>query len=194
MQRKRRMVTLAAAAVCALGGAAAGISESSAAKTKQSTTHAHAAQSAAPGAMGAGGGSPGGGRGPGGPGGGAVHSVDVVLNKAGTAFISETTDSGTITDVDSTAGTITIKEGTKSVVYGTPTITIPADATVMLDGKSSSLGGLSAGDEVRIGTSSDGTNVFAMDSSFKPGEGGMGGPPPGGKPAGAQAGSSSSSE
>jgi hypothetical protein len=36
----------------------------------------------------------------------AVHSVSVVLDKAGTAYITQTTDQGTIESVDSSAGTI----------------------------------------------------------------------------------------
>jgi ABC-type Fe3+-hydroxamate transport system substrate-binding protein len=130
-----------------------------------------------------------------------VHSVEAVLNKAGTAYVSETTDSGTIKEVDSSGGSITINEGTKSVTYGTPTVTIPSDATVTLDGKTSTLSALKIGDQVRVSSSSDGTTVFAMDSSFKPaGEpgtsggpgGGMGGPPPAGT-SGSSSGSSPSS-
>ena len=202
MQRKKRLVALLAAAVCALAGTAAGISQSSAAKS--SAKARHSTQSAAGGGMGAGGGppnggGPGGGRGPGGPG-GAVHSVEAVLNKAGTAYISETTDSGTVTAVDTTAATVTIEEGNRSVTYGKPTITIPSDATVTLDGKSSSLSKLASGDHVWVSSSSDGTSVFATDSSFKPSGGapggGMGGPmggqPPGMKPSGSPSGSTSS--
>ena len=70
------------------------------------------------------------------------------------------------------------------MTYATPTITIPSGASVMLDGETSSLEKLKAGDHVSISSSSDGTSVFATDSSFKPGEGHgpMGGPPPGGQP------------
>jgi hypothetical protein len=114
---------------------------------------------------------------------GGVHSVSVVLNKAGTAFISQTTDSGTLQSVDASASTITIVEGTKTVTYATPTLTIPSGATVLLDGKSSSIASLVAGDRVTVSSSSDGTTVFAIDSSFMPqGPGGPGGahwgPPP----------------
>jgi hypothetical protein len=142
------------AAVCALTGAAAGISQSSGASSsaKKTTGHSAAAPAGMPGHPGHGG--------PGGPHGMAVHSVEVVLNKAGTAYISETTDSGTITAVDTSAGTITLKEGTSSVTYGTPTITIPSGASVTLDGTASSLGKLTAGDRVDIRSSSEGTTVL----------------------------------
>ena len=111
-----------------------------------------------------------------------VHAVEVVLNKAGTAYISETRDNGTITAVDAGGGKITLKEGTSSVTYATPTITIPSGASVKLDGASSSLEKLKAGDHVSISSSSEGTTVFATDSSFQPGEGHgpMGGRRPGG--------------
>jgi hypothetical protein len=191
MKRRKRLVTLMVAAICALAGTAAGISQSSAAKN--ATARSSSTQAMPSGEPG--GGRPGGNHGPGGPG-GEVHAVEVVLNKAGTAFVSETTDNGTIKEVDSSGGSITITEGTKTLTYGTPTITIPSGATVTLDGKTSTLSELKSGDQVRVSSSSDGTTVFATDSSFKPsdmggGPGhGMGGPPPG---ASAPSGSSSSS-
>jgi hypothetical protein len=179
MKSKKRVTTIALAAICAVGGAAAGISSSSAAKSSTSTNHA--ARTAGAGQMGRG---PGGG--PGEHGGPSVHEVEVVLDKAGTAYIDRTTDSGTITAIDSSAGTITLKEGTSSVTYATPTITIPADATVTLDGSSSSLEKLAVGEEVSISSSSEGTTVFATDSSFHPSgrPDAMDGPPPPGAPYG----------
>jgi hypothetical protein len=178
MQAPRRLAVAAVAGTCALAGAAAGISQSAASSSSgksASRASARASSNAGP---------PGGGHpGHGGPG-AEVHAVEVVLNKAGTAYINETDDNGTVTAVDSGAGTITLKEGTSSVTYATPTISIPSDATVTLDGASSSLGKLAAGDHVSISSSSEGTNVFATDSSFKPGEGHgpMGAPPQGGQP------------
>jgi hypothetical protein len=177
MHRRKRIATIGIAAVCALTGAAAGIAQSSAAKTTAGKHLTHAGLAGVPGGPG----------GPGAMGGGgmAVHSVDVVLDKAGTAYITETRDSGTVTAVDTTAGTITVKEGTSTVTYATPTITIPAGATVTLDGKTSSLEKLSDGDHVSISTSTEGTTVFATDSSFTRsghGPGGPGGPPSGGMP------------
>lgn len=177
MQAPRRLAVVAVAGTCALAGAAAGISQSAASSSsgKSSAKAVKAASNAGP---------PGGGHPGHGMHGGEVHAVEVVLNKAGTAYINETDDNGTITAVDSSAGTITLKEGTSSVTYATPTITIPSGASVMLDGETSSLDKLKEGDHVSISSSSDGTNVFATDSSFKPGEGHgpMGGPPPGGQP------------
>jgi hypothetical protein len=122
---------------------------------------------------------------PGGPPGpAAVHSVSVVPNKAHSAFITLTTDRGKIQSVDGTAGTITLVEGTKSLKYQTVTLRIPANATVILDGKSSSLAQLAAEDEVSVMSSSEGTSVLAADPSFHPeGTPGSGGPPPVGYPA-----------
>lgn len=181
MQNRKKFAVIAAASACALAGAAAGISQSAASSSSSSSASkpaghwAHAA--GAPGF-----------RGPGGPG-DEVHAVEVVLNKAGTAYITVTREVGTITAVDAGAGKITLKEGTSSVTYATPTISIPSGASVMLDGASSSLDKLKAGDHVSISSSSEGTTVFATDSSFKPGPGKMdGGPggPPKGAPGGAQ--------
>ncbi len=181
MKSRKRIAAISLAATCALAGAAAGISQSSAAKTKSTTTTGHALRHAPMAGI------PGFGRG---PDGGAVHAVEEVLNKAGTAYISQTVDNGEITAVDASAGTITLKEGTSSVTYGTPTIDVPSGATVTLDGSSSSLDKLKAGDHASIATSSEGTTVFATDSSFKPGDGPGGhmlGGPPTGPPPGAQA-------
>jgi ABC-type Fe3+-hydroxamate transport system substrate-binding protein len=182
MRRRKRLATIAIAAVCALAGAAAGISQSAAAKHSTTQRHSANAPAGAPPGM------------AGGPGGHSVHAVAEVLDKAGTAYISQTTDSGTITALDAEGTTITLKEGTGTVTYGTPTITIPSGATVTLDGKTSTLSGLAVGDQVTISSSSDGTNVFATDSSFHPsgGPGGMGGPMGGGgaPPSGQSSGSS----
>ena len=193
MLSKTRIGAVALATCSALAGTAFGISQSVAAKssskTKSSTVTRHGLRH---GSAAGGWGAPGGG--PGGPGGGgAVHSVAEVLDKAGTAYIAETTDSGTITAVEASAGTITLKEGTSSVTYATPTITIPSGATVMLDGKSSALSDLAVGDHVSISSSSEGTTVFATDSSFQPGThgmGGPGGPPPSGSSSSPPTGSS----
>lgn len=187
MRKRKRAGVIALASICALAGAAAGISQSVAAKspTKARPAFRHGAN-----APGGGMGGPGGGPG-GGAGGGAVHSVSEELNKAGTAYISVTTDSGTVTAVDSSEGTLTLKEGTSSVTYATPTLTIPSDATVTLDGKTSALSDLASGDKVTVSVSSEGTKVFATDSSFKP-SAGMGGGP-GGPPSGSWSGSGSAS-
>jgi hypothetical protein len=168
MNRKRLIGSIAAA--CAAAALTAGIAEGSGTSTQSSTaTQPSTTNGAAtPGHDGHGG--PPGGHGPGGD---AVHSVDVVLNKANTAYITQTTDEGTVESVDSAGGTITLLEGTKALTYKTVTVTVVSGATVTLDGKSSTLGALVAGDHVSVSSSSDGTNVMAMDSSFKP-EGGHG--------------------
>ncbi len=183
------------AAICALAAVTAAIAQgsgttkSSSAKSKAT---AHSAQASGvqgpPGAMG----------GPDGdmhgPGGDAVHSVSVVPDKAGTSFITLTSDRGTVKSVDSAGGTITIDEGTKSATYKTLTLTVPSGAKVMRDGKTASLAEIKAEDHVSVSSSTEGTTVFAMDSSFRPEHGpgrggppGMGGPPPGQEASGAEA-------
>jgi hypothetical protein len=129
-----------------------------------------------------------------GPGEGAVHSVSVVPDKAGTSFITLTSDRGTVKSVDSAGATITIAEGTKSATYKTLTLTVPSGAKVIRDGKTASLDEIKAEDDVSVSSSSEGTTVFAMDSSFRPehapgrgGPPGMGGPPPGQEASGAEA-------
>ncbi len=112
--------------------------------------------------------------------------MEVVPNKAGNGFVTVTEDRGVITALDAGGGKITLKEGTSSATYATPTISIPSGATVLLDGAASSLEKLKEGDHVSISSSSEGTTVFAIDSSFKPGAGRwpMGAGPQGGAPQG----------
>ena len=187
------------AAICAIAAVTAAIAQGSGtsqgSSTKSKGATAHAAQAGSPGPPGDGMGGPGGPHGMGGPDGGAVHSVGVVPDKAGTAFVTLTTDRGTVQSVDSGAGTITIVEGTKSATYKTLTLSVPSGAKVTRNGASASLGDVKAKDDISIGSSSEGTTVFAMDSSFHPehghGRGGppgmMGGPPPGQEASGAEA-------
>jgi type IV secretory pathway TrbL component len=184
------------AAICALVAVTAAIAQgsgtakSSSAKSKGTTAHGAQASGAQglPGTIG----------GPDGdmhgPGGGAVHSVGVVPDKAGTSFITLTTDRGTVKSVDSAGATITIDEGTKSATYKTLTLTVPSGAKVIRDGKTASLGEIKAEDDVSVSSSSEGTTVFAIDSSFRPEHGpgrggppGMAGPPPGQEASGAEA-------
>jgi hypothetical protein len=191
---RKRLIGIVAA-ICALAAITAAIAQgsgttkSSSAKSKATRAHgAQASGSAPPGAMG----------GPDGdmhgPGGGAVHSVSVVPDKAGTSFITLTTDRGTVKSVDSAGATITIAEGTKSATYKTLTLTVPSGAKVIRDGKTASLDEIKAEDNVSVSSSTEGTTVFAMDSSFRPEHGpgrggppGMGGPPPGQEASGAEA-------
>jgi hypothetical protein len=183
------------AAVCAIAAVTAaiaqgsGTSKSSSTKSKAGT--AHAAQAGTPGPPGDGVGGP---HGVGGPDGGAVHSVSVVPDKAGTSFITLTSDRGTVQSADSGAGTITIVEGTQSATYKTLTLSVPSGAKVMRNGAGASLGDIKAKDEVSVESSSEGTTVFAMDSSFhlehghgRGGPPGIGGPPPGMEASGAEA-------
>jgi hypothetical protein len=193
MFRKRLIGVVAA--ICALAALTAAIAQGSGttkgSSAKSKTPMAHRAQapgSAPPGAMG----------GPDGdmhgPDGGAVHSVSVVPDKAGTSFITLTTDRGMVKSVDSAGATITIAEGTKSATYKTLTLNVPSGAKVIRDGKTASLAEIKAEDNVSVSSSTEGTTVFAMDSSFRPEHGpgrggppGMGGPPPGQEASGAEA-------
>jgi hypothetical protein len=176
---RRLIVAAAVTGACALAVVATALASSG---TKSKTTSHHGTRHATVSATGAGAGAPGGPGGPPGPGGGpgAVHSESVVLDKKGDAFITVTSDSGKIKSLDAGAGTIEVTEEAGSVTYKTVTLTIPSGSTVMLDGKSSTLSGLAVGDHVTVSSSSEGTNVFATDSSFHPQGWGHGGPPPGG--------------
>lgn len=177
MFKSRKLRSGLVVAACGALGAVAGIAGSAAAPAHNGKVHASQ--------VGAGG--PGGPGGPGrGPGGHAVHSDEVSLNKAGTAFISETEDNGVLKGVSGSDATIT--EGTKTVTYKDVTITLPANATVMRNGAAAKLSDLKTGDHVHVSQSSDGTSVFAADASFRPPMGaagrhrGPGGPPDGGPP------------
>jgi hypothetical protein len=190
MQRKRLIGSIAAA--CAAAALTAGIAEGSGTTQDSSTQTSSASTTSGP----PGHGGPGGMLGAdGGADGQAVHSVSVVLDKAKTAFVTQTSDRGTIESVDAGAGTIEIAEGAKSITYKTATVTVPSGATVSLDGKSSTLSALVKGDRVSVSSSSDGTTVMAMDSSFRPeggpGQGGAKGQMPPGE--GSSSGASSSS-
>jgi len=161
--RKSTRTAVVAALCAAVGAAAGGIATGSAATSTKSNTSS--AQRARP---------------PGPPGGLAVHSDEVVLNRAGTAFISATEDNGTVASV--AGDQLAIKEASKSVTYKTVTLTIPSGAKVTRNGATAQLADLKSGDRVRVTQSSDGTVVFANDSSHAPGPGGPGngGPPPAG--------------
>ncbi len=178
---RRLILVVAVTGACALAAVATALAAGSS-KSKSTTHHAIRHGTVSGSGEGPGpGGPPGPGGGPGG-GRGGVHSESVVLNKKGDAFITVTTDSGKIKSIDAGAGTIEVTEEANSVTYKTVTLTIPSGSSVTLDGKSSSLGALAAGDHVSVSSSSEGTNVFAADSSFHPEGPGHGGPPPGGAP------------
>lgn len=158
----------AIATACALVGAGAGIAGSSAAtSTTKSTAKTSATKATAPrdGHRGFGRGRPDGMDGPhrGGP---PVHEEAVVLNKAGTGYITQTTDSGLVKSVS--GDSVVITEGTTAVPYKDVTVKIPSGATIMRNGKSATLADLKAGDHVHVGSSADGTVVFAGDNTFRP--------------------------
>jgi len=174
--RKKAILICSVVAVCALSAAATALAASS-------TTH-HARSHRASTLHGRNATRPNNAGGPPGPGVmGVVHAEGVTLNKAGTEYINFTADNGTVKSVEASAGKLTIVEGSKSVTYKTVTLSIPDEATVSLDGKSSSLSGLAEGDHVCVTSTKEGTTVFAVDSSFHPEGGpGHGGPPAGGAP------------
>jgi hypothetical protein len=185
MKFSNRMRAGIAIAACAAVGAAGGIAGSAAApsKTKRTTSAGTYPTSKPAGAPG---------RGHRGPGGRAVHSEEVVLNKAGTAFITETEDSGKVKSVS--GSDVTITEAIGTVVYKDVSVTLPAGAKIVRNGKTATVGDLKAGDFIHVSQSSDGTFVFAADASFRPkgpargpgrdGRHGPGGPPGLGGPPG----------
>ncbi len=176
MNRNRIAAGGAVLSACAIAGIIGGIAESSASTPSgsaavQTTTTMSGTQTGGHGRHFGGFGH--GGFGHGGVGGGrAIHSVSVQLNSARTGYVTVTTDGGTLESVDPTGDTVTIVEGLSTSPYATPTIPVPATATVTLDGKGSTLGSLAAGDHIIVRSSSDGTTtVFATDASFTPGSG-----------------------
>jgi hypothetical protein len=177
MKFSNRMRAGIALVACAAVGAAGGIAGSAAApsKTKATKSAAGTYPTDRPGGRGH----------HGGPGGRAVHSEEVVLNKAGTTFITETEDNGKVKSVS--GNDVTITEAIGTVVYKDVTITLPAGAKIVRNGKTATAGDLKDGDFVHVSQSSDDTFVFAGDASFKPmgpghgpgrdGRHGPGGPP-----------------
>jgi hypothetical protein len=167
-------------ALCALGGAAAGIAGSAAAPSSKAKK-ANSGRRAGP---------------PFGPRGGpAVHANAVVLNKAGNGFVTVTEDAGKVTSVS--GDQLSITEGVNNVTYKDVTLTIPANATVIRNHAKAQRSDLRAGDFVHVSQSSEGTFVFAEDANFRTSErnrfggprgfggagGPHGGPPPGAPPA-----------
>lgn len=93
----------------------------------------------------------------------AVHADVVLLNRAGTKFITATEDRGTVQSVS--GDHLTIKEAVGNVTYRTVTLTIPSSATITRNFAKVALSALKAGDRVRVVQSSDGTEVDAIDPS-----------------------------
>jgi hypothetical protein len=148
-------------AVCALVGALAGIAGSAAAPSKSSKKSSAAAKKAAASHLRFRGG-------PGFPGfrgGPAVHSEAVVPNKAGTGFITVTSDAGKVKSVS--GNDITIDESVGSVHYKDVTVTIPDGATVIRNHAKASLSDIKADDDIRVIASSEQTIVIAEDAAFQ---------------------------
>jgi hypothetical protein len=167
MGRRKWIGAIAVATTCAFIGAAGGIATSGAAS--KATTSSTSAKSASTTAS----------RPNGGPGAPAVHSESVQLDKAGTAFITVTSDEGTVTAVS--GSDITLHEGTKTVAYKDVTVTVADGATVTRNDTTAALTDIKVGDRVSITQSSDGAQVRAYDPTYKParpsgGPGGFGGP------------------
>jgi len=167
-----------AAVACAAVGAAGGIAGSAAAPGSKSATSRTTTTPGSPTARA---------RPPHGPGHRAVHAEAVVLDKAGTAFITVTTDSGKVKSLS--GRDVTIAEAIGSVTYKDVTITLPAGAKIVRNGETAAVDDLKANDRINVAQSSDGTFVFAGDASFRPGPGrGHGRGHRGGAPPGAPAG------
>src|SRR4051812_11720388 len=128
MKLSNRMRAGVAVAACAAVGAAGGIAGSAAAPGKKSTV---AKSRTTPR------GAPARARAPHGPDGRAVHAEAVVLNEAGTAFITVTADSGKVKTVS--GRDVTITEAIGSVTYKDVTITLPADAKIERNGKTATV-------------------------------------------------------
>jgi hypothetical protein len=152
MRKTTRTVGAVLAGLAVTGGTITGIAATSGGTTSPSGTATAPAVPAHPD-----------GRGPFGHGGPSVHEESVQLNKAGTAFITVTSDQGTVKSVS--GGTLTIHEGTTKVAYKDVAITVASSATIMLDGKTVALSGLAVGDRVRVSQSTDGTSVMAFDKN-----------------------------
>ncbi len=165
-----RMRVGAIATTCAIAGAGAGIAGSSAAtRADQSSAASKAAKESRAAKKGQA--RERRGRGHGGPrigrrGAPPAHLEAVVLNKAGTAWITRTVDNGVVKSVS--GNSLTITEGTTAVPYKDVTVTVPSDATIRRNGKKATLADLKSKDHVHVMTSPDGTKVFAADETFRP--------------------------
>jgi hypothetical protein len=92
-----------------------------------------------------------------------VHAEQTILDEAGTGYINQTVDDGTVSSLS--GDQLAIKEGTPSMTYRTVTLSIPSAATVARDGHETPLINLRRGDFVVVRQSSDGTYVIAGDGS-----------------------------
>ena len=143
--------------ICALVGALAGIAGSAAAPSKSAKKSGTATKRALPRHAGF--------RFHGGPGGPAVHAEAVVPNKAGTGFITVTSDNGTIKSIS--GNDVTIDESVGSLHYKDVTVTIPDGATVIRNHAKASVSDLKVGDDIHVVASSEQTFVIAEDAAFQ---------------------------
>jgi len=151
MKRRSSAVRIGAViALCALGGAAAGIAGSAAAPSSKAKK-ANSGRRVGP-LFGH-------------RGGPAVHANAVVLNKAGNGFITVTEDSGKVKSLS--GGQLTITEGAGNVTYKDVSLTIPSNATVVRNHARSQLSALHTGDFVHVSQSSEETFVVAEDTNFR---------------------------
>lgn len=163
--------TIAVAAACTAAGVAAGIAGAAAAPASHSQAaarHPAALPPPRPGFRERGGLRPGDGP--------VVHETAVILNRAGTHFITATVDTGTVAGV--TGDQLQIAEAVGKVNYKTVTLTISAGATVRRNFKPVTLAELRSGDHVHAVQSSDGTVVIAGDGTAIPPPGAGPGPHP----------------
>ena len=151
MKRRSSAVRIGAViALCALGGAAAGIAGSAAAPSSKAKK-ANSGRRVGP-LLGH-------------RGGPAVHANAVVLNKAGNGFITVTEDSGKVKSLS--GGQLTITEGVGNVTYKDVSLTISSNVTVVRNYARSQLSVLHTGDFVHVSQSLEGTFVVAEDVNFR---------------------------
>lgn len=165
MTRRHMIRTASVGAICALAGATTGIAGGSAKVAHRGTAKTRWGQFIGHDPHDAHGIGPVGLVGRGWDGLGAIHSVSIEPGSAG-SFDTVTNDSGTITAVG--AGALTMKEGSSSATYATPTITPAGKVTVVLDWKTSTFSALAVGDRVWVMQRSAGTTtIVATDSAAK---------------------------
>jgi hypothetical protein len=150
--RRHYKLLIVAAACTAIGASASAIATAGAASTNTSTNSSTTSATASPKAHGAG---------------GllsaralarrAVHADAVVATRSG--FVTVTLDRGFVQSVSGQQ--LTIREGTKKATYKTVTLTIPSNAKVREDRRTSSLSALTAGQPVWVLQGPNATRVIA---------------------------------
>src|SRR5947209_2339441 len=132
--------SIAAGAACAGIGVIVGIAGAAAAPSSKKSTATSPSPPTFRWHMGPAGAPPRGGPGGAGP---AVHEDAIVLNRAGTAFIHESEEAGSVVSVS--GDQLTIKEGIGKVTYKTVTVTIPSGAIIVRNFAKATLSDLKAG-------------------------------------------------